>query len=99
LVTDEANDTIHLEVDGTTPGFSQDRSNGIVAPGAAVMADLNGDGIDDLIVANSGGNEYPRLPLGWEQMNSRAAGLLHRHRSGGRGSGRSHRRRAVPMSS
>ena len=47
----------NLEVDGTTPGFNQDRSDGITAPGAAAMADLNGDGIDDLIVANSGGND------------------------------------------
>ncbi|MGZ3300625.1 MAG: FG-GAP repeat domain-containing protein, partial [Isosphaeraceae bacterium] len=33
-----------------------DRSTGLLAPGAVQLADLNGDGIPDLIVANSGSN-------------------------------------------
>ena len=33
-----------------------DRSKGLLAPGAVQLADLNGDGIPDLIVANSGSN-------------------------------------------
>ncbi len=57
LVTDQTRDRIVLQVGGSTPGFLQDRSAGIVAPGAAKLTDLNGDGIDDLIVANSGGND------------------------------------------
>src|SRR5207249_963031 len=36
--------------------FLQDRQNGILAPGAVRLADLNRDGIPDLLVANSGGN-------------------------------------------
>ena len=44
-----------------------DRSQGVLAPGAVTLADLNGDGIPDLIVANSGSNNvlvYPGLGNG-----------------------------------
>ena len=44
-----------------------DISSGLLAPGAVVLADLSGDGIPDLIVANSGGNNvlvYPGLGNG-----------------------------------
>ncbi len=43
------------------------QSSGLLAPGAVKLADLNGDGIPDLIVANSGGDNvlvYPGLGNG-----------------------------------
>ncbi|MGA8352297.1 MAG: VCBS repeat-containing protein, partial [Isosphaeraceae bacterium] len=50
-----------------TPSVIGDRSQGLLAPGAVTVADLNGDGIPDLIVANSGSNNvliYPGLGNG-----------------------------------
>ena len=44
-----------------------DQATGLLAPGAVKLADLNGDGIPDLIVANSGSNNvlvYPGLGNG-----------------------------------
>ena len=44
-----------------------DQSTGLLSPGAVLLADLNGDGIPDLIVANSGSNNvlvYPGLGNG-----------------------------------
>src|SRR5262249_42400447 len=48
----------HVDVHYSQPGqsFTQDRANGLLAPGAVKLADLNRDGIPDLLVANSGAN-------------------------------------------
>ncbi|HMC64572.1 MAG TPA: VCBS repeat-containing protein, partial [Gemmataceae bacterium] len=48
----------HVDVHYSQPGqtFRQDRTNGLLAPGAVSLADLNRDGIPDLLVANSGAN-------------------------------------------
>ena len=56
VVTDQTRDRIAVQPGGAAAGFVQDRSQGVVAPGAVKMADLNGDGQLDMIVANSGGN-------------------------------------------
>ena len=44
-----------------------DRATGLLDPGAVRLVDLNGDGIPDLVVANSGNNDvliYPGLGNG-----------------------------------
>jgi hypothetical protein len=54
------NETLdRVTVQYSRPGehFVQDRTDGVLAPGAVRVADLNGDGIQDLVVANSGGND------------------------------------------
>ena len=51
----------------TSPQVIGNQATGILAPGAVLLHDLNGDGIPDLIVANSGGNNvlvYPGLGNG-----------------------------------
>ena len=53
-----------FQVQGTVVG---DNATGLRQPGPVVLDDLNGDGIPDLIVANSGSNNvlvYPGLPDG-----------------------------------
>lgn len=47
-----------IAVDYGRPGqeFVQDRSDGLLAPGAVTVADVNVDGHPDLVIANSGGN-------------------------------------------
>ncbi len=52
---------------GTESQVVAAHSQGVLAPGAVTLADLSGDGIRDLIVLNSGGNDvlvYPGLGNG-----------------------------------
>ena len=74
-----------------------DRSSGILVPGAVKLADLNGDGIPDLVVANSGSNNvlvYPG-PGRWPVRPGvqRRPRLLHRHQPDRHHGGRPQRRR------
>ena len=53
--------------DANSPAVIGNQATGVLAPGAVLLDDLNGDGIPDLIVANSGGNNvlvYPGLGNG-----------------------------------
>ena len=57
-------DRVSVQYGGARPTVFQDRTDGLLAPGAVVLDDLNGDGKKDLVVANSGGNNvlvYPGL--------------------------------------
>ena len=60
-------DSVVVDYGGGQRPSLGDRSTGLLAPGAVTVADLNGDGIPDLIVANSGSNNvlvYPGLGNG-----------------------------------
>ena len=73
-----------------------DQSTGLLDPGAVALADLNGDGIPDLIVANSGSNNVLIYPgLGNGQFGPAINGgqwLLRRHQPGRDHGGQPHRR-------
>jgi large repetitive protein len=56
IIADQALDQVSVQFGGSAPSVFQDRSNGILNPTAVQLADLNGDGIPDLVVANAGGN-------------------------------------------
>src|SRR5262249_31004008 len=46
----------NLDREPVGPRVIRNRADGLLAPGAVQLADLNSDGVKDLIVANSGGN-------------------------------------------
>ena len=65
--TDQRTDEVLVERNGGAPTLLGSAANGLDDPGAPTLADLNGDGIADLIVANSGSNNvliYPGLGNG-----------------------------------
>jgi hypothetical protein len=74
IYADHGLDRVVVDDSGGRFNVLGDRSSGVIAPGAVQLADLNGDGIPDLIVANSGSNNvlvYPGLPGGQfgEELN------------------------------
>jgi streptogramin lyase len=67
IYADQGLDNVVVDYSGGQTTTVADRSSGLLAPGAVQLADLNGDGIPDLIVANSGSNNvlvYPGLGNG-----------------------------------
>jgi hypothetical protein len=71
VFADKALDRVTVQHDATALSWLQDRQNGVLSPNEVVLADLNGDGIPDLIVANGGGNNVLVFPgLGNGQFGS-----------------------------
>jgi hypothetical protein len=67
IFADQGRDRVVVNYAGGQSQTLADSSSGLLAPGAVKLADLNGDGIPDLIVANSGSNNvlvYPGLANG-----------------------------------
>jgi hypothetical protein len=56
VYADQSLDHVSIQFGSGPAGVFQDRNDGLLAPGAVKLVDLNGDGIPDLVVANSGGN-------------------------------------------
>src|SRR5207253_7702499 len=64
IYADQGRDRVVVDYGAGKTNVVGDRSSGLLAPGAVALADLSGDGIPDLIVANSGSNNvviYPGL--------------------------------------
>jgi hypothetical protein len=57
VVTNRTRDHLVVEHEQVGNGLSQSASNGLMAPAGVKVADLNGDGIMDIIVADSGSND------------------------------------------
>ena len=67
IFADQLTDQVIVQTVGGGTTVLADTSTGLVSPGAVKLADLNGDGIPDLIVADSGSNDvlvYPGLGNG-----------------------------------
>jgi hypothetical protein len=67
IYADQGLDRVVVDYSEGQSSVLGDSSSGLLAPGAVQLADLNGDGIPDLIVANSGSNDvlvYPGLGNG-----------------------------------
>jgi large repetitive protein len=67
IFTDQRNDQLVIKTVGGVTTVLGDASTGLISPGAVELADLDNNGILDLVVANSGSNNvlvYPGLGNG-----------------------------------
>ena len=56
VLADQSQDSVVLRSGSQTTAVLADRTTGLQVPGDPILADLNGDGIPDLIFLNTGGN-------------------------------------------
>jgi hypothetical protein len=57
VTTNNSPDLLSVQSTQTSISFLQGRGNGLQAPGPVAIADMNGNGNPDLVVANTGGND------------------------------------------
>jgi hypothetical protein len=57
VLASESLDRVSVQFGGTAPAVFQDDQDGLFAPDAVRLIDLNGDQVKDLVVANSGANQ------------------------------------------
>jgi hypothetical protein len=62
IYADEGLDRVVVDYGAGNSSVLADQASGLLSPGAVALADLNGDGIPDLIVANSGSNNVLIFP-------------------------------------
>ena len=65
VLSNTSKDLLSVQGLSSSAGFIQGRGDGLLAPGPVAIADMNADGIPDLIVTNTGGNDvFVYLGLG-----------------------------------
>ena len=62
VLSNTGQDQLSVRLSQSSLSFLQGRQDGLLAPGPVAIADMNGDGIPDLVVTNGGGNNVLVYP-------------------------------------